>query len=444
MYSEKNANETTQKTWVRTHLQKPGDLSNEITQNIRICTHLQEPKDLSNEITQIIRVRTRPQKPEDLSNELTQNIRVRTRPQKPGDLPNELTQEIRVNAEPQDSEDFSNEITQQTRGIEDRHKSGNPLKNEAKPTEKARKNRANKTSQGVKREPNRRLINIPVNTNYQELEYQANKELQMIAMKYEMLAPFMDQHQLVSILIGLLVFISLSEHLITSLATVKVGLVGHGLALIGLLLLAAFREDPKEQRIYLTLALAPLIRLVSVSMPLQGIPMIYWYVLIGTPITLSIIMVMRYCAFTRQEVGLTGAKWFFQIMFGFSGIGLGYIEYLILRPESLVDELTLRAIWFPALILLVFTGFMEEIIYRGLMQSAFTAKIGRWLGILLISFLCAVLHLGYQSLLNLMFVFLVAIVFALVTEKTGSIIGVSIAHGLTNVTLFLVFPFILG
>ena len=88
------------------------------------------------------------------------------------------------------------------------------------------------------------------------------------------------------------------------------------------------------------------------------------------------------------------------------GIDLGYIKYLILRPEPLADELTLRAIWFPALILVVFTGFLEEIIFRGLMQTAFRAKIGRWLGILLVSGLFAVLHLGYQSLLDVIFVFL--------------------------------------
>jgi uncharacterized protein len=223
-----------------------------------------------------------------------------------------------------------------------------------------------------------------------------------------------------------------------------VGLVGHGLALIVLLMLAALRDDVKEQRIYLTLAFAPLIRLVSLSMPLQGLPMKYWYLLVGIPITFSILMVIRYGGFTRQELGLTGNQGLFQILFGFSGIGLGLIEYLILRPEPLADELTLSAIWLPALILIVFTGFLEEIIFRGLMQTAFADKMGRWLGIVLISILFAVLHLGYQSLLDVIFVFLVAILFAMVTERTGSIIGVSISHGLTNVTLFLVFPFIIG
>jgi membrane protease YdiL (CAAX protease family) len=39
---------------------------------------------------------------------------------------------------------------------------------------------------------------------------------------------------------------------------------------------------------------------------------------------------------------------------------------------------------------------------------------------------------------------LVGGLFALVAGRTGSIWGVSLAHGLTNVVLFLVAPFVLG
>jgi membrane protease YdiL (CAAX protease family) len=133
-----------------------------------------------------------------------------------------------------------------------------------------------------------------------------------------------------------------------------------------------------------------------------------------------------------------------QVLFGLFGIGLGYIEYLILRPAPLVGVLTLGQIWLPALILIIFTGILEELVFRGLMQAAFTKKFGPWLTNLLVSLLFAVLHLGYGSLPDMVFVFVVAVLFGLVTRWTGSIIGVSLAHGLTNVTLFLIFPFIVG
>jgi LysM repeat protein len=56
--------------------------------------------------------------------------------------------------------------------------------------------------------------------------------------------------------------------------------------------------------------------------------------------------------------------------------------------------------------------------------------------------LFAVLHLGYRSLLNLLFVFGVALLFGLIAQRRGTLLGVSISHGLTNVSLYLVFPFL--
>ena len=250
--------------------------------------------------------------------------------------------------------------------------------------------------------------------------------------------------RLLWIVLSILVFISLSEYLSTSLETVQIGLIGHGIALLTLLLLSALVSDQGNQRVFLTLAFAPLIRLVSLSLPLQNVPRMYWYLIVGLLIFIAVYFVIRYGQFTMAQAGLIAKYWFLQLLFGLVGIGLGYVEYLILRPDPLVENMTLGQIWFPSLVLIIFTGVLEEVVFRGLMQSAFAKKIGRWLGILLISILFAVLHLGYQSLLDVVFVFGVALLFAIFTELTGSIIGASIAHGLTNVALFLIFPFIIG
>lgn len=66
---------------------------------------------------------------------------------------------------------------------------------------------------------------------------------------------------------------------------------------------------------------------------------------------------------------------------GLAGIGLGYIEYLILRPEPLASAFTWTAIWLPALILLISTGFLEEYIFRGIMQVTAVQQLGRLVGV---------------------------------------------------------------
>jgi hypothetical protein len=52
----------------------------------------------------------------------------------------------------------------------------------------------------------------------------------------------------------------------------------------------------------------------------------------------------------------------------------------------------------------------------------------------------AVMHIGYRSLADLVFVFTVGLYFAFVVQWSGSILGVSLAHGVTNTTLFVVMP----
>jgi hypothetical protein len=77
-----------------------------------------------------------------------------------------------------------------------------------------------------------------------------------------------------------------------------------------------------------------------------------------------------------------------------------------------------------------------------LLQSTSLAYLGRHT-ILYVSAIFAVLHLGYKSVLDLIFVFCVALFFSYVVKYSRSILGVSIAHGLINIGIYLVFPLIL-
>ncbi len=74
------------------------------------------------------------------------------------------------------------------------------------------------------------------------------------------------------------------------------------------------------------------------------------------------------------------------------------------------------------------------------MQQAVTRALGNVWGIIYVSILFAVLHVGYQSLSDVLFVFGVALFFGLVKAHTGSIVGVTLAHGMTNILLFLTLP----
>lgn len=262
------------------------------------------------------------------------------------------------------------------------------------------------------------------------------------SLNHETTVPALTQRREVRLLLGLYLLLLAAAEVLTAFAvTVTAGLLLHGLLLMGLFIYSALTTTSHARQLYLTLTLAPLIRLLSLSVPLQGIPLRYWYALVGAPLFLATFLVQRYVGLRGRDIGLTLRRWPRELLVGASGFILGYVEYLILRPAPLIPALTFEHFWLPALILLVFTGLLEELIFRGLMQSAGLPVMGRWPGIFYISAIFAILHFGYRSVLDVVFVFGASVFFSVVVLRTGSLLGVTLAHGVTNIVLFLVLPF---
>jgi membrane protease YdiL (CAAX protease family) len=244
------------------------------------------------------------------------------------------------------------------------------------------------------------------------------------------------------IALAYLLALTLAE-VLTILIDPRAGMILYGLILIALFLQAAFSSQQPEYRFLVALSLVPLIRLVSLSLPLTNFPLIYWYALVGVPLFIAAILCVR---LTGLQVGQIGLRFSWrdlpiQLLIGLTGPVFGYIEYLILSPDPFIPELRWELLWLPTLILLLFTGFLEELIFRGVMQTSAVQLLGRY-GILFVALVFTVLHLGYGSILNMVLVFTIAIFYGVLVHRFGSLLGVSISHGLTNITLYLIYPFL--
>ena len=219
------------------------------------------------------------------------------------------------------------------------------------------------------------------------------------------------------------------------------GIICHAIVLVAVVVHSASASDHHYQNLILSLALVPLVRIISLSMPLVDIPQIWWYPLIYTPLLAAAILVVRILGLRAKEIGFSFGSFPVQLAVVLSGLLFGVIEYLILTPEPLIIELTWQAVWLPALIFLVGTGFVEEFIFRGVLQRTAMEVFGGW-GIIYVSLLFAVMHIGFLSLIDVTFVFAVALFFGWVVKKTGSLFGVTLAHGITNIILYLIAPFL--
>jgi len=178
-------------------------------------------------------------------------------------------------------------------------------------------------------------------------------------------------------------------------------------------------------------------------MPLASFSLPYWYLIVGTPLFAAAFLVIRLTGYRAQDIYLRVKNLPLQLALGLIGLPLGLIEFYILSPAPLIKTFDLAQIWLPALILLVFTGLAEELIFRGILLKSAGEYLKKRTALFYVSFLFAVMHITHLVTLDVFFVFGIALFFALLVWKTNSLLGVALAHGLTNITLYLVYPFFL-
>ena len=231
--------------------------------------------------------------------------------------------------------------------------------------------------------------------------------------------------------------------LITAVVSPTWGVACHIFIFGNLLIQAGMNRRPWERGFYLSMSIAPLIRIVSMGMPLGYFRQEWWYLLSSIPLFATSFVIARTIPLNRREINLQMPDLRhlpLSLLVALSGIPLGAIEFVILRPTPIVSSLDWRKVTIASLILLIGTGFIEELIFRGILQTTVSELYNSWWAIVYVSVLFGELHTGHMSVVDVFFVIGVALYFAAVVKSTRSLLGVSLAHGLTNIFLFIVFP----
>jgi len=242
------------------------------------------------------------------------------------------------------------------------------------------------------------------------------------------------------ICLAYLVAIAAAE-LITILVSPLGGIIFYFVILSLLIFNSSIVGQHPSQRLFLALGLVPLMRILTLSVTIAELSQIYWYLVISGPLLVGIFSVIIALNLHPPEIGLTRGTFSIQVLIALTGIGFGLVEYLILKPESLIDHLTVQEFLAPALVILVCTGFVEELAFRGVMQHSAIKALGSW-GWVYIAVLFSLFQIWHRSAIDCLFVLAVALFFGWAVKKTGSILGVSLSHGLVNIFLFLIFPFV--
>ncbi|MEN6291179.1 MAG: tetratricopeptide repeat protein [Methanobacterium sp.] len=245
----------------------------------------------------------------------------------------------------------------------------------------------------------------------------------------------------IAALIVYFIAISAAEISVTYV-NMQMGLILEMVILFALLIHSSLHESYNFSTLLRSMMALPVIRIIGLSIPIMQIQPLYWFPIIAVPLFAASFTLIRAQKLTRKKIGLVLGNIPLQLTIALSGVLLGFTEYLILKPAPLISTLSVETVLFGAVILTISTGFAEELLFRGILQKNAENVFGKVFGLLYASILFTALHVGWQSGLDLAFVFSVAIFYGYAFQKTRSLLGVTLSHGISNSFLFLIMPFI--
>ena len=211
----------------------------------------------------------------------------------------------------------------------------------------------------------------------------------------------------------------------------------HAANLIFLILSSIFINN----RIYPSLMILPLFRLLNVAMPIFFNLTLYSYAMVYAPMFIPIYILVKDGFISCSEAGMTfkGFLYYFPLAISV-GFALGWGEYNVIHPQLLTPDKDFKEIAVLIITMIFFVGFVEEFVFRSSLQTVLEERIGPIEGLLLASVIFGFMHSGYRLPLELCYVTFAGLVFGLLFWLSKSLPIISLAHGVTNISLFLVAP----
>jgi uncharacterized protein len=223
--------------------------------------------------------------------------------------------------------------------------------------------------------------------------------------------------------------------------SVLIGVVGHTVLIAGLAAHCLIVGDAPRRRILLALALLPLLRILSLAMPVEEAPRLAWYALVGAPVLLGAVLVTRIEGLSLRDVGLgVPRRPLIQVLVAVSGVPIGALV-TVLRTPSFTDPSVSQPILAAAaaVAVAVFAGFTEELVFRGLLLTALREVLGAF-AVPATAIGYAALYVGSLSLEYTVFAAVMGLLYGWIAYRTRSIWGVATAHGVSISTGLFMWP----
>lgn len=218
----------------------------------------------------------------------------------------------------------------------------------------------------------------------------------------------------------------------------------HALVLLGLSFSIIYIKNKDIQKTYQSFLLLPILRLVDFSMPLfyeeKLYNLIFIYCLLAIPVSIAAINQ----EFTLTQLGITFKKIGIYIPLAiFMGLLLGAGEYIIVGKNPLIQNLSILNLLNLTIIMVFLVSPIEEMIFRSILQNRLEIVLGSREALIVTSILFGLMHSGYGSIYEVLYITLVGAVIGYLFYGTRSLPLVALIHGFMNVFFFGIIPLLL-
>ena len=167
------------------------------------------------------------------------------------------------------------------------------------------------------------------------------------------------------------------------------------------------RDDPNRNKILL-LAAIPLLRMLSMAMPVGLIQPLYRYPMVGIPVLVSIGIILKETNVPWSQIGLQWPQiqrsdqiWE-NVLIAMSGLPLGLMGYYFADPIPLLTTFSWGAVIASTLVIIFYIAILEEVVFRGMVLTTLQNTFGQ-MGILIATVLYTLdvcqlpFHRGHHS-----------------------------------------------
>ncbi|MFZ3169271.1 MAG: CPBP family intramembrane glutamic endopeptidase [Candidatus Methanoperedens sp.] len=236
-----------------------------------------------------------------------------------------------------------------------------------------------------------------------------------------------------------------SGELMMFFGQVNIGLPIHiiNLQLISLaLIFSNFQSDIKK--VLQSMILLILMRIISLVMPQFFTFTFFWYVLINSIIFIPIYIILKNQDISLSEIGINFKRLHIYLPIALViGIDFAVLEYSILDPSALIENIQISNLVQIAIVMFVFIGLAEELIFRSILQTRLEKVIGLKKGLFLTAILFGIMHSVYGQINEILLATLFGVVIGYIFQKTRSFPFILAINGITNMLLFGILPILL-